>query len=117
MKVNCHKKADGGVSIHYPTSEVFALLTGTGYGWSDDRITYEASKFMKSKADGGPGYSEAMSTEWVTAVGRGGLSEVAAQDLVRRRIDERHSYAASEVLEDTDLPTDRYFRSAWEWSD
>ena len=117
MKVNCHKKADGGVSIHYPTPEVLALLTGTGYGWSDAQIADEVAKFMVARADGGPGYSEAMSTEWMTAVGRGGLSAVAAQDLVRRRIDERRSYEASEVLEDTDLPTDRYFRSAWTWSD
>jgi hypothetical protein len=117
MKVNCHKKADGGVSIHYPTSEVLALLTGTGYGWSDAQMAYEASKFRTAKADGSPAHSEAMTIEWVTALGRGGLSETEAQDLIRRRTDERHAHEASEVLEDTDLPSDRYFRNAWTWSD
>ena len=117
MKINCHKLNNGGVGLYSLSPRVLALFTGVGYEWSDAQIAGEIVNFMVPSGEGGPGYSEAIATEWMTALGRGGLSEEEAQDLLRRRMDDRHGYAASEVLEDTDLPSDRYFRDAWEWED
>ena len=47
MKVIVHKHSDG-VSIANFSPALLATMTGKGYGWDQDRINYEISKFVAS---------------------------------------------------------------------
>ena len=109
MKVIVHKHSDG-VSIANFSPALLATMTGKGYGWDQDRINYEISKFVAS------GKSEDVIRPYMEAVANGGMTEAKAIDLIRAK-DEVANCQGCTVVEDTDLPTDRYFRDAWEWGD
>ena len=110
MKVIVHKKPDGGVSVSHFSPALLAAMTDSGYGWSQERIDYEIGKFVAG------GKSESVVRPFTTAVGKGGVSESEAIELIRAK-DDKADCLGCTVIEDTDLPSDRYFRDAWEWSD
>ena len=113
-----HKLADGGVGIYPPEPKVLALMMGGGLGWDEARIASEASKFTIPSPDAGwAGFSAEFADAWCRAWGKGGLTEAEALELFTQRIQLRRGYTVSAVIDDSDLPTDRYFRNAWEWSD
>ena len=144
MKAILHKMLDGGVGIYPPNPEVLALMTGSGYGWDAGKIAQEKANMMvpvsQIASDAGKvTYTEAMATEWINAIARGGLTEEQAIDLFTRRIRERNGYLDSAVVEEEVLPyhirgnsehghpsigccsdptcNNRYFRDAVVWDD
>ena len=126
-KVNIFTQSSGILSIDTPTPLILALLTGNGLGLSDAQKSIQIAQFAVPT---GP-YPLDIATEWVNAIASGGLSEDAAIDLLRRKYIARHGAPVDgeasgivrrganqpRTIEDTDLPADRYFRNAWEWSD
>jgi hypothetical protein len=90
-------------------------MTGNGYGWEQDRIDYEVGKFVNPPAPE-VGRADSIIRPYIEAIARGGVTEDKAIDLIRATIDSSDCLGCT-VIEDTDLPTDRYFRNAWEWSD
>ena len=109
MKVIVHKKSGGGVSVSHLSPSLLAAMTSQGYGWNQERIEYEVGKFVAS------GKSDSVIRPFITAVAQGGVSESDAIELIRAK-DDKADCLGCTVIEDTDLPTDRYFRNAWEWS-
>ena len=109
MKIVVHKRSDG-VSITHFSPSLLAVMTGRGYGWDQQRIDREIEKFV---ADG-----KAVDTvrPYMNAVANGGVTEAQAIELIRAHAHKAGCLGCT-VIEDTDLPTDLYFRSAWEWSD
>ena len=105
-----HKRPDGGISISCPSQKLLAVMTGAGYGWSQERVDYEVGKFVAS------GKSDGIIRPYMVAIASGGKTELEAIELIRAK-DDKPDCLGCVVIEDTDLPTDRYFRNAWEWSD
>jgi len=114
MKVVAHKHVDRVVITHFSPS-LLAVMTGTGYGWSQDRIDYEVGKFVNPSAPE-VGKTDSIIRPYIEAIARGGVTEDRAIDLIRARSDFSDCLGCT-VIEDTDLPSDRYFRNAWEWED
>ena len=109
-----------GVSIGYISQSTLALLTDTGLGWSDAEIQREITKRTTSDAN------IALATEWAIALGRGGMTEAAAIDLLSRK-DAPIGATGRIVVEDTTLPAhitggptkdpkERYFRDCCVWT-
>jgi hypothetical protein len=114
MKVVVHKHSDG-ISISNFSPTLLGIMTGTGYGWSQDRIDYEVGKFVNPPAPE-VGRADSIIRPYIEAIARGGVTEDKAIDLIRAK-DDKADCLGCTVIEDSDLPTDRYFRNAWEWSD
>jgi hypothetical protein len=108
-KIVVHKHADG-ISITSFNTTLLALMTGNGYGWEQERIDYEVAKFVAG------GTAEDVIRPYMNAVANGGITEVQAIDLIRAK-DDKADCLGCTTIENTDLPTDRYFRNAWEWSE
>ena len=104
-----HVRADGSISISTQSPTVIALMTGSGRGWTQERIDYEVAKFVAS------GKSEGIVRPYMDALAVGGVTEDQAIELIRAKNDKADCLGCT-VIEDMDLPTDRYFRAAWEWS-
>jgi hypothetical protein len=109
MKVVVHSRSDGGVTVSHFSSSILAVMTGAGYVWSQERIDYEVGKFVAG------GKAEDVIRPYVTALANGGVTEAQAIELIRAK-DDKADCLSCTVIEDTDVPTDRYFRDAWEWS-
>jgi len=81
-------------------------------------LDYEITKFVA--VDGIP---ESVVRPYCEAKANGGVSEeqaisyIAAQDAAYVAMIMDLTVTATHIAQDTDLPTDRYFRDAWEWSD
>jgi|TARA_R100001086_G_scaffold224852_1_gene142921 hypothetical protein len=110
MKVQVHNRNDGGITISHFSPSLLAAMTGSGFGWSQERIDYEVGKFVAA------GKSDSVIRPYMEAVANGGVTESQAIELIRAKND-KAGRLGSTVIEDTDLPSDRYFRNAWEWSD
>ena len=108
MKVVVHNRNDGGVTISYFSSSLLAVMMGTGYGWNQERINYEVGKFVAG------GKAEDIVLPYMEAVANGGVTEAQAIELINAKDDKANCLGCT-VIEDTDLPSDQYFRDAWEW--
>ena len=122
---------DKSIAIGNPDSNVLAALTGSGGIVKSDKVEWEIAKhFITNDADSAAckadhvaflaphigSAREVAVRAWVVGINRGGLSESEAYDVwfaFRNPV----GCTSYQVVEDTALPTDRYFRSAWEWSD
>ena len=87
---------------------------GAGYGWDQTRIDREVEKFVNPPAPE-VGKAEGIVRPYMEAVANGGVTEAQAIELIRAKNDKPDCLGCT-VIEDTDLPSDRYFRNAWEWS-
>jgi hypothetical protein len=110
MKVIVHRKSGGGVSVEHLSPSLLAAMTGKGYGWPQERTEYEVGKFIAA------GASERVVRPYIVAIAEGGVAETRAIELIRAKTDKMDCLGCT-VIEDTELPTDRYFRNAWTWSD
>jgi len=110
MKVVVHQRSDGGVIVSHFSPTLLAVMMGAGYGWSQQRIDREVEKFVLA------GKATDVVRPYIMALANGGVTELQAIELIRAKSD-RADCRGCVVIEDTDLPSDRYFRNAWEWSD
>lgn len=119
MKVVIHKRPtdeDGSaIEIQHFNPFLLSLMTGNGHGWDADRIAYEVGKFTNPPSPE-VGKSVDVVQPYINALARGGVTESQAIELIRAMSD-KSDCAGCVVAEDTDLPSDRYFRNAWEWED
>lgn len=59
-----HKLTNGGVGNYPPQPEVMALMMGSGFGWDDEDIAWEAFKLaMPSPEADWPGFPEPFAYE------------------------------------------------------
>jgi hypothetical protein len=120
MKVIIHTRLDGGVTRYdiMQTTD-FAILTGAGYGWPDERVAWEILKFTEG------GLSEVAAHSWILGLSNGGLTEDEAVECFRLRLEHKPK-VADVVLDDGVLPPwmrgtataeERYdnFREVAEW--
>lgn len=124
-------RADKSVAISSIDPKVLAALTGSGGVVRSDKVEWEIAKhFITNDADSAAckadhvaflaphigSAREVAVRAWVMGITNGGLTEteaLATLDAFSRPSD----CDSCETIEDTDLPTDRYFRDAWTWSD
>jgi hypothetical protein len=82
---------------------------------SESQMDYEIAKLVSPPAPQ-VGKSVDLATRWVRALVHGGLTEDAAIALIQEKNQPAGTLRVINA-DHTDLPTDRYFRGAWEWSD
>lgn len=102
-----YTRNDGGVSICYPTREIFRVMQAGG--WWDDRprgyIDVQIERQIKS------GIDREHATRFALAVAFGGVSEAEAWTIIRDRDCARHGFDFQRI-NTSELP-DRWFRDAW----
>ena len=103
-------QSDGTLNIGRPAPKAWAALIGSGGLIRPEDIDYETTKQVSG------GIDEAVARRWAEACANGGLTEAEALELIRDR-DASTATARTVFVKDADLPTDRTFRGAWEWSD
>jgi hypothetical protein len=103
-------QSDGTLNIGRPAPKAWAALIGSGGLIRASDIEHETAKQVLG------GIPEAVARRWANACVTGGLSETEALELLRDR-DASTDTARTVFVKDADLPTDRYFRDSWEWSD
>lgn len=124
-------RPDKSVAVSSLDSKALSALTGSGGMVKAEHVEWEIAKhFITSDAD-----SEACKADhvaflaphigsarevavraWVMGITNGGLTEAEALAVFDGFI--RPSDCTScKTIEDTDVPTDRTFRDAWEWED
>lgn len=113
MKCIVHKRGDGGISIEYISPSLLAVMVGSGVGWDADRVEYEINKLVNPPSPE-TGKSDAVIRPYIVAVASGGVDEETAFNLVKNRSD-KSDCSGCETIEDSEIPTDRTFREAWEW--
>lgn len=102
MKVIMRTRSDGRVTRSTPTPEVMAALTGSGYGWSDEKIEREIYKFTHPP-EGEPALTETAARRWVEGLAKGGLTEDEAMECVQCRM-ELKPVILSTVVDEATLP-------------
>jgi hypothetical protein len=112
------RSSDGGVSKCNLSQTHLTAMQASGLGWNDAKIVTEIAKFVAA------GKTNAIATNWVNAIGKGGLSESDALDVFVAFLTES-DFSASHIIEESALPAemqadasaeDRYFRNAQVWS-
>ena len=119
------------ISIGRVSEKVLAVMTGAGGAVREDQIDREVAKFLIQDKDdeqllkssvslllekrAGP--FEVAVRRFIEACCFGGLTEDEALMVIARKDAPETGLEHIEIIEDTDLPSDRYFRNAWEWSD
>jgi hypothetical protein len=131
MKVIVFLRDDNSVAISHISSVILDALTGSGEFIQESRIEQEIAKHLiGSDSDSEKAYAvnwenfltskkgsdrEIKARRFVEGLARGGLSESEAIVIMADFTipDDCTSY---QIAEDTEIPTDRYFRNSWEWS-
>ena len=124
-------KSENSIRVSNPSPDFVAFLMRenglsdlSGVDWEvaktlqetdEDRVSFKADwrAFLASKLGSA---RELAIRRFEEAKVRGGLTETAALTAIMER-DCRDFCECVGIIEDTDLPSDRYFRDAWEWSD
>lgn len=131
MKNIIYRRSDNSIAVGTVDTKVLAALTGTG-GLIDKDIDldHQVAKhmmtvdneaefksdwraFLEARKDSA---AEVAIRRYLTYARDGGATEdqayaaIATKNLPADCVDFR-------TVENSDLPTDRYFRNAWEWSD
>jgi hypothetical protein len=128
MKCLMYRIADG-VAIGTVSEGVLAAMMGGGGMVQADQIDREVAKFlMETKEDEAllrtsvadllalkAGPYEVIVRAFVEGLCSGGLTEAEALRRIAAK-DEPTACLECVVIDTTDLPSDRYFRDAWEWS-
>lgn len=100
----CH---DGGVSICYPSAEIFKIMQCGGY-W-DDRPRGYVDEQIRRQIEAG--HHPDAARRFAKAVAFGGVTEAEAWGIIRDR-DCGHLGTLHELINTSELP-DRWFRNAW----
>jgi hypothetical protein len=111
------RTSDGGVTKCNLSQTHLTAMQASGYGWDDAKIVTEIAKFVAA------GKTNAIATNWINGIGKGGLSESDALDVFVEFLTES-DFSASHIIEESSLPAemqstataeDRYFRDAQVW--
>ena len=130
MKKICYRRADNSVVVGVPGRQIMGIVTGSGGLVKPEDIDWEVAKFLivvSNEAEFKADWAEFLRVRvgsarevavraWVEALCYGGLTEAEFLARVGAK-DCPDDCVSHQVIEDSDLPTDRYFRDAWEWSD
>lgn len=100
-------RPDGGVSITYPTPEIFDVMSAGGY-WRDRPRGFVQTQLERNIANG---VDPVHARRFVYAVAFGGVTEREAWGIIRDR-DCLHMGTQHEIVDAADLPR-RWFRDAW----
>lgn len=107
MRGILYTRHDGGVSVCYPTREIFRVMQAGGY-W-DDRprgfIDVQIERQVKS------GINREAAIRFANAVAFGGVNEAEAWSIIRDR-DCGHRGCDFQIVDQADLPN-RTYRDAW----
>lgn len=107
MKGIVYTRHDGGVSVTYPTPEIFRVMQNGGF-WDDRPRGFIDTQIERQIADGiDPDHAR----RFAHAVAFGGCTEAEVWEIVRDRDCARHG-TLHELIDVADLP-DRWFRDAW----
>jgi len=135
MKLICHVRSNNPIAISSWNPDHQALMTGAG-GWypletniereiakklientnaSNVEFTADWEAFLNARKGSA---KEVKARAYVEAMANGGLSEDEAIAIFTTlSCDYLGDCTNHVIIEDTDLPSDRYFRDAWEWED
>ena len=130
MKKLCYRRADNSVAIGSPSPRIMGIITGSGGLVKPEKIDWEVAKFLvdvsnetEFQADWAEflrvrigSAREVVFRAWVEGLCYGGLTEAEFLSRVGAK-DCPEDCVSHQVIEDADLPSDRYFRDAWEWED
>ena len=130
MKKICYRRADNSVVVGSPSPRIIGIVTGAGGRVQPEEIDWEVAKFLivvSNEAEFKADWAEFLRVRvgstrevavraWVEALCYGGLTEAEALSRLGAK-NLPDDCVSHQVIEKTDLPTDRYFRNAWEWSD
>ncbi len=107
MKGIVFTRHDGGVSVTYPTPEIFRVMQCGGF-WDDRPRGFIDTQIERQIADGiDPDHAR----RFAHAVAFGGCTEAEVWEIVRDRDCARHG-VLHELIDVSELP-DRWFRDAW----
>ena len=107
MKGIVYTRHDGGVSVCYPTPEIFHVMQCGGF-WDDRPRGFIEKQIERQVSDGiAPDHAK----RFAYAVAFGGCTQAEVWEIVRDRDCARHG-TLHELIDVSDLP-DRWFRDAW----
>lgn len=107
MRGILYTRHDGGVSVCYPTQEIFRIMQTGGY-WNDRPLGFIEKQILRQIESG---IAPEHAVSFARAVAFGGLSEAETWTVIRDRDCARHGYDFQKV-HSSELP-DRWFRDAW----
>jgi hypothetical protein len=103
-----YTRYDGGVSITHPAAECMAWMSSGGL-WADRPRGYVDEQIERQITWG---HLPHAAWRFAHAIAFGGCTDAEALDIIRDR-DCGHLGTAFELLDVSDIPTDRWFRDAW----
>jgi len=103
-----YTRHDGGVSICHPAAECMRWMTNGGL-WADRLRGYIDEQIERQIA---AGHHRRAAERFAHALAFGGCTDAEALEIIRDR-DCGHLGTAYELLDVSDIPTDRWFRDAW----
>lgn len=107
MRGILYTRHDGGVSVTYPTREIFKVMQCGGF-WNDKPSGYVQTQIERQISSGiNPDHAR----RFAHAVAFGGCSEAETWEIIRDRDCARHG-VLHELIDTSELP-DRWFRDAW----
>lgn len=107
MRAILYTRHEGGVSLCYPSPDIFQIMQSGGY-WSDRPSGFIEKQILRQVNDGiNPDHAK----RFAHAVAFGGCSEAEAWEIIRDRDCARHG-TNHELVNTSELP-DRWFRDAW----
>ena len=108
MRAILYTRHDGGVTVTYPTQEIFDVMSRGGY-WSDRPRGFLQRQIELQISDGiDPDHAR----RFAYAVQFGGLSTAEVYDVIKDRDCSRHGHSFDLIDPAADLPG-RWFRDAW----
>ena len=129
MEVFIYKRADDSIVIRHPLSGTVDTMMGDGGKIAPSDVERTIAKKMittETEAEFKRGWEaflearkgtpkEVIARDVIEGVAFGGLTRTEALRRIAAKVPSGCVNCAT--VDDTDLPNDRYFRSAWEWSD
>lgn len=107
MRGILYTRHDGGVTVTYPTREIFRVMQCGGF-WNDKPSGYVQTQIERQISSGiDPDHAR----RFAHAVAFGGCSEAEVWEIIRDR-DCGHLGTLHELIDVSELP-DRWFRDAW----
>jgi len=102
-----YTRHDGGVSINYPTAEIFTVMQSGGF-WNDKPHGFVNEQIELQIANG---IDQKHAKRFAHAVAFGGCTEAEVWEIIKDRDCARHGFL-HELIDTSELP-DRWFRDAW----
>lgn len=114
MDVIVHKGTESSIYISQINPAFLSIAMGAGEQYSDEKKERIIAAWVQEPH----GFPLDFATEYVNAVSAGGMTEAEVYALLARRTTIRRGLEGTwEKVAEESLPSDRYFRNAWEWSD